>query len=297
MKIFGILCLVLLFNYITPKLNKDRVVIAINCGGQGFKDSDGVYYQKDNYFDAGVTSDYGLNYDITNTRDMELYQTERWHSDSFSYNIPLKEPGKYVLILKFSEVYFTAPNEKVFDVAIGKKIVVKDLDVFERAGNKAVAHDEFVEFELKDDRIYFNKQEVPNGYDPVNKTIKVRFVKGLKDNPKINSIIIYKGDVMDTDYADKRKQQEEINKKKILEAKKEKLVELKHHPDEIYDEEAALSMDLEDLISRDERSLLQIFNTTQGMFILISFAIFLGMNFMLDALENHGSKNKKAKKD
>ena len=33
-----------------------------------------VAYEEDNYYDSGKTSDHGLNYDILNTEDQELYQ-------------------------------------------------------------------------------------------------------------------------------------------------------------------------------------------------------------------------------
>lgn len=42
-----------------------------------------------------------------------LYQTERYHHSTFGYEIPLKGDGEYVLVLKFSEVYFNAPDQKV----------------------------------------------------------------------------------------------------------------------------------------------------------------------------------------
>jgi hypothetical protein len=84
-----------------------------------------------------------------------LYQTERWHTDSFIYSIPLKYSGKFVIILKFSEVYFNDAGDKVFDIAVGKKVVVKDLDIFAKVG-KAAAHDEYIQAELRDDKIFIN---------------------------------------------------------------------------------------------------------------------------------------------
>jgi hypothetical protein len=186
---------ILLLTYTLSALDKEKVTFAINCGGDEYTSEDGIKYEKDAYYDAGVSSDYGLNYDINNTKDMDIYQTERWHTDTFTYSIPLKEPGKYILILKFSEVYFSAANEKVFDVALGRKAVIRGLDVFAAVG-KAAAHDEFVEFELKDDKIYFNRAEAQGAYDASNKLLKVKFVKGAKDNPKINAIVLYKGDIM-----------------------------------------------------------------------------------------------------
>jgi hypothetical protein len=126
---------------------------------------------------------------------MEVYQTERWYSETFTYSLPLKESGKYVIILKFSEVYFNNANEKVFDIALGKKVVLKDIDIFALVG-KAIAHDEYIEIELKDDKVYVNNVEAAGAYEPKNKLLKIKFVKGAKDNPKINAIVVYKGDIM-----------------------------------------------------------------------------------------------------
>ena len=64
----------------------------------------------------------------------------------------MKYQGKFVVILKFSEVYFNNADEKVFDIAIGKKIVSKNLDVFAKVG-KAAAHDEYIECELTEDKV------------------------------------------------------------------------------------------------------------------------------------------------
>jgi hypothetical protein len=96
--------------------------------------------------------------------------------------------------LKFSEVYFQAENEKVFDVALGKKTIIKNLDIFALVG-KAAAYDEYVEIELKDNKIFHNKSEASGAYDPEKKTLKLRFVKGPRDNPKINAIVILKGEI------------------------------------------------------------------------------------------------------
>lgn len=58
------------------------------------------------------------------------------------------------MILKFSEVYFNSAGEKIFDVNLGEENVVKDLDIFGKVG-KAAAYDEYVEFEFKDGKIYY----------------------------------------------------------------------------------------------------------------------------------------------
>ena len=63
----------------------------------------------------GTASDYGKQLIIARVpqNDQILYQTERYHTDTFGYDIPVKEDGWYLLVLKFSEVYFNAPNMKV----------------------------------------------------------------------------------------------------------------------------------------------------------------------------------------
>jgi hypothetical protein len=110
----------------------------------------------------------------------------------------MKHTGKFVVILKFSEVYFNDSGEKVFDVALGKKVAISNIDVFARVG-KAAAHDEYIQAELRDDKVYFNGEEAPSAYEPKNKLLRVRFVKGKADNPKINAILVVKGDLKGSD--------------------------------------------------------------------------------------------------
>ena len=95
------------------RLNPSNVEIAINCGGPEFRTKSGVTYQKDKYFIGGEASDFGINSEIKNTKDKEIYQTERWSTEDLIYDIPLKKEGKYVLVLKFSEVYFNSKGEKL----------------------------------------------------------------------------------------------------------------------------------------------------------------------------------------
>ena len=49
----------------------------------------------------------------SNTEDQILYQTERYNEETFGYEVPIKEEGDYVLVLKFAEVYFAQSQQKV----------------------------------------------------------------------------------------------------------------------------------------------------------------------------------------
>ena len=198
---------------INSKLNPSNVEIAINCGGPEFRTKAGVTYQKDNYFNGGEPSDFGTNSEIKNTKEKEIYQTERWSTEDLVYNIPLKKPGKYVLVLKFSEVYFNNKNEKVFDFKFGDETILENIDIYSKVG-KNNAYDEFIEFELKNKQIYVEGKQLKNGYDEENKTIKITFVKKEIDNPKVNAILIIRGTLKDSDYDEYQRGHELLEKQK-----------------------------------------------------------------------------------
>ncbi|XP_058453737.1 malectin-A [Malaya genurostris] len=172
---------------------QQNVIFAINAGGDAHVDSNGIKYARDPLMGkVGTESDYGKQLLMINRvkpNDELLYQTERYHHDTFGYDLPVAGDGEYVLILKFCEVYFNAPNMKVFDVLLNNRhMVVSDLDIFSLVG-KGTAHDEYVYFTVSRGRLYFKEEdsEIRGG------KVKLEFLKGYKDNPKINAIVLIKG--------------------------------------------------------------------------------------------------------
>ncbi|XP_072762370.1 malectin-A [Anoplolepis gracilipes] len=173
-----------------------EVIYAINAGGESHTDSYGIRYAKDPLMSkVGTASDYGKQLIIgrVNNVDQILYQTERYHHNTFGYDVPISQDGDYVMILKFCEVYFNSPNMKVFDVVLnGDHTVVTDLDIFERVG-RGVAHDEYVPFRVQGGKLIYNDEES----DILAGKIRVEFIKGYRDNPKINAIAVVKGTLED----------------------------------------------------------------------------------------------------
>jgi len=94
-----------------------EVVFAVNCGGDAHRDIIGIEYKKDN-LKVGTKSDFGKQLMIgrVSPEDQILYQTERYHTHTFGYKVPIPGDGKYVLIAKFAEVYFMSPGAKVSSV-------------------------------------------------------------------------------------------------------------------------------------------------------------------------------------
>jgi hypothetical protein len=113
---FLLLSLLFLWNLSVTHAIGD-VIWAVNCGGEAHTDVHGIRYEKDPA-QVGIASDYGktLMIDRVVPQDQILYQTERYHMSTFGYDIPIREDGDYVLVLKFCEVWFTSPNKKVINI-------------------------------------------------------------------------------------------------------------------------------------------------------------------------------------
>lgn len=171
-----------------------EVIYAVNAGGDAFTDGNNIHYDADPLQGKiGTASDFGKQLKIERVPewDESLYQTERYHSATFGYDIPIAGDGDYALVLKFSEVYFSAPGMKVFDVVLnGEHPVVESLDIFQNVG-KGVAHDEIVYFTVSRGRLYFKEEES----DVRGGRVRVEFIKGPRDNPKVNAFVLFKGDL------------------------------------------------------------------------------------------------------
>ncbi|KAG5675843.1 hypothetical protein PVAND_005713 [Polypedilum vanderplanki] len=168
-----------------------KVIYAVNCGGDEHIDSNGIKYEKDT-LKIGTASDYGRNLGSigrVEKADELIYQTERYHTATFGYEIPISGDGDYLLVLKFCEVYFNSANAKVFDVVLNADHqILSDLDIYGTVG-KGIALDEYIYFSISRNRLYYKEEEseIRGG------KIRVEFIKGYRDNPKINGIVLMKG--------------------------------------------------------------------------------------------------------
>ena len=270
----------IIFKFISCKIDVTKVIAAINFGGNEYLDSNGVKYEADNYYNGGSSSDHGLSFNIKNTDDGELYQTERWSYETLTYSLPLKPTinGKYVLILKFSEVYFNNKREKIFNVALGKENIIKDLDIYAKVG-KAEAYDEYIEFEIRNKQVYYKNKNCNKALDGDN--LLINFIKGKADNPKINAILLIKGTLKDTDFNEKKKKDEENRKKKMKQLKREELINLRHDADELYDEE---QLSDENFTVKKDTGFFSIFSTPLGIYIGGSLVLFGILNYLIDKI-------------
>jgi len=105
--------------------------------------NDSHWWSPDIYFQGGQLA--FSEEPATGTDDPEFYETERW--GHFSYSIPVA-PGKYTVILHFIERHFHAADHagssrsasdagassRVFSVFCNGRLVVRDLNILETAG-------------------------------------------------------------------------------------------------------------------------------------------------------------------
>jgi len=68
---------------------------------------------------------------MANTLDPALYQTERWVISSYQFSVP---PGKYTVILKFAEIYWTSAGRRLFNTSINGTQVLTNFDIVAAQG-------------------------------------------------------------------------------------------------------------------------------------------------------------------
>lgn len=103
-------------------------VLRINAGGGGYVEPGGRIWWADRYFEGGAVYEVLPDIEIASTQHPTLFRSERFgnpeEGGSFSYRIPVWEPGAYLVRLHLAEIYFGAPGapaaepgQRVFAVA------------------------------------------------------------------------------------------------------------------------------------------------------------------------------------
>ncbi len=110
--------------------------IAIDSGGGSAGN-----YSADAYYTGGSTYSVTDPIDTSNVTDpapQQVYQSERY--GNFTYTLPFLVPDSpYIVRLDFAEIYWNAPNERLFNVLINDNPVLTNFDIFAVAGGKDIA--------------------------------------------------------------------------------------------------------------------------------------------------------------
>ena len=184
-------------------LEPKNVIYAVNCGSEeSVTDVNGIVYQADRGYSDGKSSLDGYQRKKWIVPNTEVYQSERWHDDDFSYKVPIDtvKDHQLTLVLKFSEIYFDYPGQKVFDVKIGDQYVARDLDPILKAKGKYMPYDLFVDVVIRQGKVYIDNKESKGALtnEKGDKYLTVNFIKARADNPKVNAILVVNGPASNT---------------------------------------------------------------------------------------------------
>jgi hypothetical protein len=106
-----------------------EVIWTVNAGGPKYTDGQGIVYRGNAQFSIGYP--YTTTAPIAGTTDDRLYQSERY--GDFSYAVPV-ENGDYLVTLKFAEIWWTQPGQRVFNVLMEGVKVISNLDLVAKVG-------------------------------------------------------------------------------------------------------------------------------------------------------------------
>lgn len=114
-------------------------------------DADGNVWLPDQGFDGGET-DQRPDLEIVNTKSPDIYHSEHWSMESFTYPVP---NGKYTVKLHFCETYdgITGPGDRVFSFNVQGQDF-KDFNVWVKSGGFLHAYIETVPIEVTDGKVH-----------------------------------------------------------------------------------------------------------------------------------------------
>ncbi len=142
--------------------------VFVHSGGAAYTDTLAQVWSADTAFASGETANTTSS--IANTPDPKLYQTERYGNFSYQFTVP---NGSYNVVLKFAEIYWTKPGQRIFNVSINGTQVLTNFDIVAAAGAALTAID----------KTY-----------PVAVTtgqITIQFTSGSANLPKVSAIEIH----------------------------------------------------------------------------------------------------------
>ena len=141
--------------------------ILVHAGGPAYTDTLGQLWSADTGFTGGNVANTTKT--ITNTTDPALYQSERYGSFNYRFNVP---NGNYNVVLKFAEIYWTAAGQRTFNVSINGTQVLTNFDIVAAAGGALKAIDKTFPVAV------------------TNNQINIVFTLGSADLPKVSAIQI-----------------------------------------------------------------------------------------------------------
>ena len=158
------------------KSYRSLYTVCLNAGDGSYADSQGRLWQADQEYRPGgwgfiekASSVFTTAATIQGTADQPLYQSERYSMAGYAFDAPT---GYYQVILKFAEIFYDRPGQRIFSVDVEGQHLISDLDIFAEVGRDR-AYDRIFTLPLTDGQL--NIDFIPKRYN---------------DAPKISAICV-----------------------------------------------------------------------------------------------------------
>ncbi|OII76807.1 hypothetical protein cand_024840 [Cryptosporidium andersoni] len=187
-----------LYICIKPSLSSN-VIYAVNCGGPAhYSKYEDIQYKDDRGYNGGKINESGRKFSpFPYLKDDKVYQTQRYTTEnSLQYILDLDQlnPGKFVIVLKLSEVTFKEVGKNLFGISVGNILYSQGLDIFSIVGF-GTPLEVYIECEYYENgKITLNDVEITNGYSAEEKKLILALIR-IKEDPKINAIVVYQGNL------------------------------------------------------------------------------------------------------
>jgi hypothetical protein len=158
------------------------IIYSVNVGDEPVRDSNGIYYRKDN--NTMAKSFKCIQYNSL-PYDKLLYRKQR--QGNFSYDLPATANGDYTIILKFTECC-KAPINRVFDLYLNQHLVKANINVFKEVGLLKILS-LHVYFSICDGKLYYENEEIRT----FGGSLRLEFVS-IKDDAVLSALLLVRGD-------------------------------------------------------------------------------------------------------
>ena len=153
--------------------------IRINSGRSvNYTDANGKVWSPDQYYTGGQSFNTNDAIQGTNEQDLYRYVRDGMHNGEIWYEVPVTN-GLYILTLKFAEIEDLQPTDRIVDVVVNGRRILRNLDLPEFVGTKR-AFDVTVKTEVKDGLMRIFLAQVVTGRRPTISALAIEPVTGTQ---------------------------------------------------------------------------------------------------------------------
>ena len=129
-------------NNLPPTPPTGATLARLNAGGPALTTSFGAFAADQYYSPSSRTAT--TRAPIAGTTDQALYRTERYSTNgTLSYAVPVAN-GRYSVVLHFAEIYWTQPNQRVFNINLEGRKVATNYDIVREVGPRTATTKTFL---------------------------------------------------------------------------------------------------------------------------------------------------------